>query len=705
MTMSLASNTLKLCNCNKTMSLDAKALGTALGAGAPLTIHTQLCRKEAGAYQAALKDPDVVVACTQEAALFNELHDESQSASNIKFVNIRETAGWSGDGGKATPKIAALLALAGLPDPEPVPAVSYHSAGQLLIVGQADAALAWADRLAGQLQVNVLVTGDSARAEMPLERRYPVYSGRGVKLAGYLGAFEVAWEQANPIDLETCTRCNACIEACPESAIDYSYQIDLDKCKAHRQCVKACGAVGAIDFERAERARSDRFDLVLDLSLDPLIKLSQPPQGYSAPGRDPLEQALAVTRLIALVGEFEKPRFYSYKESICAHSRSKIVGCRRCIDVCSTQAIRSDLEANRVTVEPHFCMGCGGCASVCPSGAMSYAYPRVADLGTRVKTVLQTYLRAGGREPVLLFHNATDGRESVGRMARRGKGLPANVIPLEVHHIASLGLDVMLGCIALGANGVRLLSTGSEAQEYLAALREQTGYAGRILSGLGYGDGHVELIEAGDAGLLERAVWNLPQTRIAPPATFNFSNEKRTTLEFAFEHLHQHAPQPQEEVGLPAGAPYGRVLVNRQTCTMCLACVGACPEGALLDAKDAPQLKFIERNCVQCGLCEKTCPEDAILLGPRLLLGRQAQNAIVLNEAEPYNCVRCGKPFATRVMIENMLGRLVSHSMFATAGSRRRLQMCADCRVIDMMENKAETNVFDYSEPRGKGGA
>ena len=201
--MSLASNKLKLCNCNKTMSLDAKALGTALGAGAPLTIHTQLCRKEAGAYQAALKDPDVVVACTQEAALFNELHDESQSASNIKFVNIRETAGWSGDGGKATPKIAALLALAGLPDPEPVPAVSYHSAGQLLIVGQADAALAWADRLAGQLQVNVLVTGDSARAEMPLERRYPVYSGRGVKLAGYLGAFEVAWEQANPIDLET----------------------------------------------------------------------------------------------------------------------------------------------------------------------------------------------------------------------------------------------------------------------------------------------------------------------------------------------------------------------------------------------------------------------------------------------------------------------------------------------------------------------
>ena len=33
--------------------------------------------------------------------------------------------------------------------------------------------------------------------------------------------------------------------------------------------------------------------------------------------------------------------------------------------------------------------------------------------------------------------------------------------------------------------------------------------------------------------------------------------------------------------------------------------------------------------------------------------------------------------------------------MFATGGALRRLQMCADCRVVDMMENKDEASIFN----------
>ena len=131
-----------ICNCNRTMPLDGKALARALKLDAVSGVNTELCRRHLAAFEAAVKGgEDLVVACTQEAPLFTELHGELKGTGALQFVNIRETAGWSAESALATPKIAALLALADLPEPEPVPVVSYRSEGQLLIVGPAARAL------------------------------------------------------------------------------------------------------------------------------------------------------------------------------------------------------------------------------------------------------------------------------------------------------------------------------------------------------------------------------------------------------------------------------------------------------------------------------------------------------------------------------------------------------------------------------------
>ena len=690
-----------VCNCNGTMPLDAKALG--------VSVHRSLCRQEVGSFLKALDGSDsLVVACTQEGTLFAELAEQSEKplVAPLRFVNIREVAGWTQEAKLSGPKIAALLALADMPEAEPVPVVNYESQGRLLLVGPGSQVLPWAEKLGASLDISVLCTESG---DLPLVRNYPIYTGVVTKLEGYLGNFSVDWDLQNPIDPEMCTRCGACVEVCPENAIDLSFQIDLDKCKSHRACVTACASIGAIAFDRVERKRSAEFDLILDLRADPKMPMSQTPQGYFAPGKDPLDQALVVNQLLEMVGEFEKPKYFAYNEKVCAHGRNGKVGCSACIDVCSTGAIRSIFKNGQGSVEvnPNLCMGCGACSTVCPSGAMRYNYPSVPHQGKELKTLASVFHAEAKKlnqsvAPSLLLHALKAGTrmiDGLGRsahvMPKQYEGLPSFVIPYGIEHIASTGLDLWLGALTYGFAEVIMLLSGDEDPAYRAALEEQAQLANAILQAYGF-EARIQLVMADsvdDLQGLSKAMGTLRQRGaldvMCTPASYGLSNQKRETLEAALEHLQKQAKTPLPELGvsLPNNSLLGGLAINKDACTLCMSCVSSCPEGALLDNPDEPILSFIEKHCVQCGICAQTCPEHALTLMPRLQTVEQRKQKVVLNETQAFHCISCGKPFGTAKMVDLMLTKLGAHGAFAGA-AMDRLKMCGDCRVVDMVKKE-----------------
>ena len=511
--------------------------------------------------------------------------------------------------------------------------VAYQSRGHCLLIGPLDQALAAASKLDTAAQtVLVPVTNTQEIKKRATEDGITVVEADALLLTGYLGAFDCAIGDA-----------------------------------------ESPGSLAKL----ANVSLLGGFDLVLDLNASPMIQTEVLPFGYLAP--DDNEDALneAIAELEQLLGDFERPKYFEYDASICAHSRSSITACTRCLDVCGTGAIKSNGEG--ISIEPYLCQGCGSCATNCPSGAVRYAYPSPADALTQLTELLQT--RKAQTKTVIYLHDAEGGAEKV---ASFGSELSDNVLPLSVEEVASVGIDVWLASIAYGVAAV-VIDAPAEDTGARRALTAQSNTANSILQGLDLG-ARIHLVEAPDAGAVNQLA-EMDYHSI-PSATFKSFNDKRQTVRAATDHLQQHSPKKTAAIDLTDQSAFGEVKVDDSACTLCLACVTVCPGRALQDGETLPQLKFIESQCLQCGLCEKACPENAISLSPRYLYDSEtARKPRILNEEEPFNCVVCNTPFATHRIIGRMQAKLSEHWMFKSDQAVRRLKMCEDCRVKDIFND------------------
>ncbi|MES2711736.1 MAG: 4Fe-4S binding protein, partial [Pseudomonadota bacterium] len=410
----MADRVVFVCSCEETMPVDAAAI--ARGCGGRVREAEQLCAAQLDRFMAALGEGvPVTVGCTAMAPVFTEAAEDAGSTAPLAFADIREMAGWSRDAKRAGPKMAGLLAAAAEPMPS-VALVPMTSAGVALVLGRDAAALDAASTLAETLDVTVLLDGTE-----PVEPRpgltFPVLAGRVRAATGWLGAFELTVDGS----------------ARPRPSSRTAYQWGPPRDGARSRC-----------------------DLVVDLRGGPAL-FHETRQGYLR--ADPADAA-AVARVVrqasALLGEFDQPRFVAFEAGLCAHGRNRKTGCTRCLDLCPTGAITPGKDS--VLLSAEICAGCGACAAVCPTGAAQYALPPAEAMARRVRAMLLAYAEAGGRDAVVLFHDADHGLPLLEALARHGDGLPAHVLPVKVNATSALDLGLLMAPLAWGAASVHVLA-------------------------------------------------------------------------------------------------------------------------------------------------------------------------------------------------------------------------------------------------------
>ncbi|MFI8750831.1 4Fe-4S dicluster domain-containing protein [Vreelandella lionensis] len=525
--------------------------------------------------------------------------------------------------------------------------VTYHSRGHVLLLGSAPSVTQAARVLQGRglASLTMLTTDEAvdlpAASEPLIAQVLSAHQQSQLNIAGHLGGFRATLSQ------------------------DDGDSLNLAQALIER----------------------DVFDVVLDLSEGALNVASWelPPPGYLrlAWERQEAERADVLESVTELVGEFDKPRYFQVNTDLCAHSSSGNVGCTRCLDVCPADAISSiqGRIESRIEIDPFLCQGVGSCTSACPTGAIEFRLPETRRQQDTLATWLAAYREASGEVPVLRFitHDSLEAERAAGITT------PGHIIDAPLEELGAAGHDQWLTALASGASEVRIQLHDGMPPRLSAFLEHQITQAHSLLTALGHDAARIKLLPVDAEGERDALPSLTPLTE--SPLSFNEPN-KRARLNVVLARLAELGAPSGERHAMPQGAAYGGINVDSAACTLCHACVSNCPTPALKSGGNTPALSFLEADCVQCGLCEQACPEDAITLEPGFLAAPARETRHICHEEAAFECISCGKPFATASTVATIKAKLANHPYFA-GDAMTRLEMCEDCRVKDVWKTMA----------------
>jgi ferredoxin len=404
---------------------------------------------------------------------------------------------------------------------------------------------------------------------------------------------------------------------------------------------------------------------LIDLETDQIIWEDAPEFAMKQSGtHDPsligLEKAVQTVKTNK--GTYRYKNFVKYDSSICQYHERNTEICGKCAEVCPTIAILKIDETKQLDFSHIDCHGCGGCISVCPSGALDYSQmPRIA-----FKEVTEFY-----RENTALIIPRKMELESL------HVELPKGVLPLAIEGEKYLHEAHFMTLIQTSGNPVIF---------YTDFISKGTGDVIRIINDIfkkKYNKQAIFICK--DEDELKKAITNVISIKECVYGINEEGLNKREIFSARLSYLVGEDDLGTVKTG--EHVHYGNITINTDTCTLCLSCVGACNVRALTAHPEDNTLRFNPSICTNCTYCEVVCPEancltvikDEINLNPEYF----KQNVKATDEI--FECIECGVGFATVKSVEKIANMM--KPIFGNDEIRiKTLYCCADCKPKVMLQ-------------------
>ena len=306
----------------------------------------------------------------------------------------------------------------------------------------------------------------------------------------------------------------------------------------------------------------------------------------------------------------------------CAKVRNRNVACLKCADACTSGCI--SLVDGQLVVDAQKCVGCGTCATVCPTCALEARNPTDAML------LSECLAHRCGDEVVIACTPLLD--------VVSESDCAAHLAELDnAARVVCLGRVDESVVVALASEGVQRIRCvcGScehcEQKHGLATAHVVAQTANDLLVAWGSAARmEVEMLSTGDVQLgcdpiradgMEDASTGVercaPASSAAPMRVMkdgtlpHFLPDRRERLLNALADLGEAQDETLNT------RLWGSVVINGAKCVSCRMCATFCPTGALTKFDEADGVIGINHypaDCVKCGSCRDICPEDAIVL-------------------------------------------------------------------------------------------